>query len=135
MSYKFRDQILKELGYTSYAQYLRSDLWKRIRSFVLSLFRGRCCCCGKRASQVHHQRYTKENLSGESYYGMVAICGFCHTKGEFKDNKKRTNQQARQSIGSRHRNFNGKHSIRKLNKRRKILLQMEEDRAFHDRNC
>jgi hypothetical protein len=100
--YKNRDKILEELGYDDYRDYLKSDLWEEIRWKVIKAGRGRCICCGgSRASvatdesmwqtgldkeglilQVHHMVYTKENLSGESIYGLVTICRGCHSECE-----------------------------------------------------
>jgi len=90
MKYKTRNNILEELGYDDYGDYLKSDLWSEIRDRVLKESGYQCICCGKQkldetlVMQVHHMVYSKENLSGESLYGLVAICRSCHAKAEFK---------------------------------------------------
>ena len=94
MSYKKRDKILKELGHDDYRGYLKSKLWTEIRDKILKESGYECICCGNEklgktlVMQVHHMVYTKENLSGESIYGLVAICRSCHVKAEFKPRRK-----------------------------------------------
>lgn len=94
MKYKERDEILEELGYDDYRHYLKSDLWSEIRDRVLKESGYECICCGNQkldetlVMQIHHMVYSKENLSGESLYGLVAICRSCHVKAEFKPKAK-----------------------------------------------
>ena len=94
VSYKERDKILKELGYDDYRGYLKSKLWTEIRDKILEESGYECICCGNQnlgetlVMQVHHMVYTKGNLSGESTYGLVAICRSCHAKAELKPRRK-----------------------------------------------
>ena len=73
-----RDQLVREVGLPDYRTYLESELWGRIRRRVLRQANSRCCCCENRATQVHHSRYTLENLAGTSLIGLHAICAECH---------------------------------------------------------
>jgi hypothetical protein len=105
IEYKNRDEILEELGYDNYGDYLKSKIWTEIRDRVLKESNYECICCANRnigttkkktlVMQVHHMVYTKENLSGESLYGLVAICKSCHVKAEFKPRAKRGRRRKR----------------------------------------
>lgn len=80
--YFHRNRVLNELGFDSYTDYLRSDLWKSIRSRVLARFRGKCQSCGATATEVHHKHYSKSVLLGEHIIGLTAICRACHESSE-----------------------------------------------------
>jgi len=101
MKYKERDDILEELGYDDYKHYLKSDLWSEIRDRVLKESGYECICCGNQkldetlVMQIHHMVYSKKNLSGESLYGLVAICRSCHVKAEFKPRTKTKGRRGR----------------------------------------
>lgn len=83
-TYKKRDDILNGMGYTSYAAYLESDLWRRIRSRVL-LAGDECECCPEPATQLHHLSYDRPVLLGADVRSLVRICGDCHHRLEFDD--------------------------------------------------
>lgn len=89
-SYEERNAIVRQLGFRNYRDYLNGDLWARIRGGVLNRAKFKCSCCGNEANQVHHQKYTRENLSGASIKFMVAICGTCHNGIEFGGKGKAT---------------------------------------------
>lgn len=76
--YEQRNALLRKLFGQTYGEYLASALWARIRGEVLRRANYRCHLCHDRASQVHHARYTEQNLSGKSYKGLSAICKVCH---------------------------------------------------------
>ena len=73
-----RNSVIDELGYSDYSDYLDSDLWKNIRRRVFA--KSDRCHCGERGSQVHHSRYTHDNLAGDSLSYLHAICRQCHMK-------------------------------------------------------
>lgn len=75
--YRERDALLKKLGFASYVLYLASTHWQAIRFAVLNAKR-ECAGCTNPATQVHHEVYTIENLSGESTNGLIALCRDCH---------------------------------------------------------
>jgi 5-methylcytosine-specific restriction endonuclease McrA len=87
-AYAERNGILRSLGFGSYAEYLKSPMWRGIRERVMARSRWKCRKCGCRAKQVHHVRYTWSNLSGKSLWCLMALCRKCHKKVEFKDGKK-----------------------------------------------
>lgn len=87
MTREERSQILKKMGFDSYAAYLDSYLWKGIRARVLKRHR-RCRLCRKWASQVHHQTYSEANLRGKTLQGLASICGTCHLAIEYDGERK-----------------------------------------------
>ena len=99
-TYKGRQKALAQLGFESYAQYLASSRWTELRSQVLVYFGWKCFCCGGRATQVHHQRYHKNDLTGKRRKYLKAICGTCHDAIEFSwiERKKGNLQQANSKL-------------------------------------
>ena len=83
--YRSRDYLLKKMGFKSYAAYLQSPLWKKIRTKVLERDKYECYCCLERADQVHHSIYDIHQLSGGSLKGLFSLCSFCHRKIEFDE--------------------------------------------------
>jgi hypothetical protein len=84
--YRERNRILEGLGFSSYHAYLDSQIWAETRAKVLERDGGKCQCCQRKATAVHHRVYKLENLSGQSLEGMIAICQGCHKGIEFKRN-------------------------------------------------
>lgn len=93
-SYAHRDQILSELGYSSYSAYLASPLWESIRAAVFKRSGRRCYCCSRVGHQIHHRSYTYSQLSGESTDTMAPIYRKCHEKVEFDGDRKVTLEEA-----------------------------------------
>ena len=95
-----RNRILKSLGFDSYKDYRDSELWKKeIRPKAIQKDKGMCCKCGKNdrddSMQIHHTKYTEDNLSGKSLDGMVCVCASCHYRAEFtRKGKKKSLAQA-----------------------------------------
>lgn len=88
-TYRNRNDILRELGYRSYSEYLSSDLWKEIRRRAIRKAKGMCEVCGKNeATHVHHLNYQKDTLLGkkETLVFLVASCEECHIRVEFDQN-------------------------------------------------
>ena len=81
-AYQQRNNVLLVMGFTSYAQYQRSDLWKGIRKRQL-LKQPWCTGCGGKAWQVHHLRYDKLTMMGRCSKSLVSVCGRCHFSCEF----------------------------------------------------
>ncbi len=82
--YKNRNKVIQLNGLAkSYKEYLRSDLWKKIRARVLKRDRGECRICGGIASQAHHTNYATKTMLGHSIVGIFAICSGCHYFVEF----------------------------------------------------
>jgi hypothetical protein len=61
-----------------YSDYLKTELWRKIREQVLKRDGRKCRSCGARASQVHHGSYDPETLAGARLDKLYAICGRCH---------------------------------------------------------
>lgn len=100
VEYEERNIILLEMGFKDYRAYLRSPLWKEIRSKQLTT-EPECFGCGRDAStaqmQIHHSRYSQANLTGISNEHLVTLCSRCHkwieiTKGGFKRNLEQANK-------------------------------------------
>jgi 5-methylcytosine-specific restriction endonuclease McrA len=90
-TYYHRDELLKKLGYQSYAQYLTSELWKQIREKVLQEKGQTCTLCSSKATVIHHNSYCEKALTGEYLTQMFPLCFKCHHIIEHtSDGKKRT---------------------------------------------
>jgi hypothetical protein len=83
-----RDASLKALGFRSYADYLRSPMWRQISANVLAKARYRCKCCGERATQVHHKSYDVTTMRGANRGNLIPMCGACHKAAEFDGERK-----------------------------------------------
>lgn len=85
-TYTLRNRLLCSLGYSSYDDYLESELWAEIKDAVLDRDRWRCRVCDAQATAVHHTDYNRETLLGDSFDGLVSICHGCHAKIELDRN-------------------------------------------------
>lgn len=104
--YQKRNETLLKMGFSSYKEYLKSDLWKVIRGRVLRRAKGKCEVCGGIATQVHHRTYQRSTLEGKWLDFMTAVCGTCHQEAEIQNGCKttmrvagRTMQQKAKSLG------------------------------------
>lgn len=89
-TYLLRDEVLLSLGFSSYAEYLNSDLWKKIRGKVL-VNGVKCKGCDGVPTQIHHMGYGKKTLLGEKLTALIPCCRRCHYIVEFtSDGRKRT---------------------------------------------
>lgn len=59
-------------------EYLKSDEWQRKRHVVLKRDNWLCVYCGRRATQVHHKKYAKNNIGREPIEWLVSVCNHCH---------------------------------------------------------
>ena len=68
-----------ELGFKSYDDYLKSNLWLKIRRLVLERD-GRCCqVCGTPSKIVHHIDYKIHIMSGQGHqHQLITLCKSCH---------------------------------------------------------
>ncbi len=78
--YKMRNEILLEMGFRSYDDYLRSPKWWGIRLWVLQRDGFKCFACGRTAMTVHHDNYRQRTLSGhlEGRASLFSVCQGCH---------------------------------------------------------
>ena len=94
-SYFERNIILKEIGFATYADYLISPTWKKIKSRVRKAKGKFCVICRDKATEYHHLNYGKPDLLGETIANIVPICNVCHESIEFEDGKKLTAHASR----------------------------------------
>lgn len=93
-TYAKRDEILAELGFASYGDYLKSDLWASIRKRVWMRYK-RCATCHRRAKHIHHADYFRDTLDGSRIESLVPVCRDCHHRIEFyADGLKRSVSEA-----------------------------------------
>ena len=71
-----------------YQAYLQSPKWQEIRQAVMSRDGGKCRGCGREATQVHHRRYDRRTMEGETIEWLIALCGGCHRCIHFKNGNK-----------------------------------------------
>lgn len=69
---------LKQLGYKTYAAYLSSDHWKRVRGLFISPGTKCQACLLAEAVNLHHKNY--KNLGSETQDDVVPLCGGCHRR-------------------------------------------------------
>ena len=77
--YRYRDNILLEMGFKNYRAYLQSSLWQSIRARVLP---AECIRCNRIATQVHHRFYDKPTLTGACINALTPVCGRHHRRAE-----------------------------------------------------
>lgn len=95
--YASRNSYLKNMGFASYADYLKSDLWKDIKSRVFEEKGRDCLICMKPASVLHHLRYHYDDLQGKTLENIVPLCNGCHHDCEFVLGIKVSLQEAREA--------------------------------------
>ncbi len=104
-SIKDRNEILNRAGYSSYREYLKSELWKKIRQACFLLKGKKCASCRKTATEVHHVSYTEKNLLEVNLKSieltLFPLCHRCHTKCHFKDGKFRPLRRSADFIKSK----------------------------------
>ena len=60
-----------------YAEYLKTEHWKAVRGWAMSLAGNKCQVCGRTARlNVHHNNYY--HLHHESPRDVVVLCEDCH---------------------------------------------------------
>lgn len=131
-AYSERRESLRALGFTTYKDYLNSDLWASIRSSVLAKNKHCIGGCGRRATQVHHGRYAISDLDGRSSTNLYPVCDKCHRRCEFSNdrNVKLTPAQATEKLLRRTRIITGKGPRRKKAKARVIGGRRAEGRVM-----
>ena len=95
IEYEQRNQVLRDLRFASYKEYLLSQRWAKIRRRVLDANMRTCVRCGEEANQVHHLSYARECLLGKDDGSLVAVCPVCHNIAEMDtQGRKRTQYEA-----------------------------------------
>jgi len=122
-----RKKTLLKLGFNSYFEYLKSDLWKGIKSSVLN-DNPYCFSCGERATLVHHSSYKESTLKGETIKHLYSVCRGCHYKCEFgRKNGKKLNPSAATIKLSQMAITNGKYETSK-DLHRQLSKRFEDNR-------
>lgn len=82
-TYQDRSVSLQSLGFDNYWTYLRSGLWKRIRTAGWCRHGKRCRLCPAKATVLHHNSYQLDVLSGDNLDELHPLCEDCHKGLEF----------------------------------------------------
>ncbi len=90
-NYGSRIKVLMLLGFESYADYLESDLWKRVRTSAFALHGSFCELCHRRADLIHHLDYSHETLAGLNMDSLTPLCKPCHEAIEFQEDGSKRN--------------------------------------------
>lgn len=77
-SYDERDSNLRKMQFKCYRDYLNSNLWGRIRNKVFQRKGYRCSLCSGHAEELHHNRYSLEDLQGKDISHIHPVCSLCH---------------------------------------------------------
>ena len=105
-----RDRIMREaleesmyahrqLGFPSYAIYLKSELWASIRQRVFERDGNSCVLCQRHASCAHHRSYDIETMSGRDISMIMSLCGHCHGRIECDEHGlKRTRREVEELL-------------------------------------
>lgn len=81
--YEFRADSLRTLGFASYRDYLKSDLWISIKARAIRAARNKCARCGSgERLQVHHRTYDLKTMAGGTLDGLTVACRRCHCAAE-----------------------------------------------------
>lgn len=86
--YQTRNNLLLDLGFINYSEYLKSPLWQSIRNRVLERDGHQCILCCGTATECHHKFYSKRELLGKKIKHIVSLCRICHEKIELDGDRK-----------------------------------------------
>lgn len=86
--YDRRDEILAGLRFPTYGHYLRSATWQWVRTKVFREKGSHCTICGNRATELHHNQYSRDVLLGKDIEPIYPICRDCHKRIEFDGGSK-----------------------------------------------
>ena len=92
---------LQARGYRSYAKYLTSKAWARLRAKVLRRDEWRCVTCGEQATQVHHRSYDIRTMDGGRLDALVSLCHACHEWVEWDGNRKTRTDEKEERLTDR----------------------------------
>ena len=85
MTWSEQKQVLKEMGYNNYKEYVSGVVWANIRDRVLEEKKHRCIICTRRATVIHHKAYSKEILQGKDITPLEPLCWDCHNSIEYDE--------------------------------------------------
>lgn len=80
----------------SYSEYLKSPKWAGIRARIWARDSYKCQCCFGKADCVHHRKYSKKILAGQTscFHFLISLCNSCHKYIEFTDKGEKIAQPA-----------------------------------------
>lgn len=93
--YSERNEMLWELGFACYQDYLESSLWATVKELVYKKRDRICMLCGNPSHCLHHNRYHIADLSGKAIKFISPLCNSCHHALEFDGETKRTVKKVR----------------------------------------
>lgn len=73
-----RQVRLREVGYDTYAAYLKSPAWRDLKARYRASDRPQICMCGEVKVDLHHTTY--ERVGREELDDLVPLCRDCHTQ-------------------------------------------------------
>lgn len=85
--YQIRQEALNRIGFATYADYLKSDTWSRIKASVIARDKA-CRICGNEPYTAHHVSYADRVMRGDDLTQLIAICRGCHRHIEFDGDHK-----------------------------------------------
>lgn len=98
-AYRERNRLLRQMGFPTYADYLKSLLYQKIRQRALDLHGYHCEVCGALADELHHSDYSEETLKGANLSGLVPLCEADHKTVEMtRSGKKRSLEEANRTL-------------------------------------
>lgn len=83
MTWDEQRQILKDIGYNNYREYIAGVVWANIRDRVFKEKGNKCIVCTRRATVIHHKEYSKEVLEGKDITPLIPLCWDCHNTIEY----------------------------------------------------
>lgn len=123
----------KRLGYSTYHDYLQSELWAGIRVKVLERDR-RCVSCRRRSTQVHHKSYAYDAMAGVDLTKLVGICHKCHRAIHKGDPElKAANRRMRRRAKRKRIKVAGK--SKKKRRRAVMCAECGKNRKWHGGPC
>jgi hypothetical protein len=98
VDYERRNRVLFLLGFKTYGHYLKSELWKTLRSIILKRDDYSCVVCGSAANNVHHNSYEVDVMIGKDHSQLLSLCRKHHEQAEFDRDGKSTLIEAREKL-------------------------------------
>jgi hypothetical protein len=91
--YKKAWKVLKTLGFKSYVEYFKSEMYFNIKRRVLETYT-KCACCDSQSTQVHFSNHKLSVLTGKVLHKIVPLCGKCYRLMWYEGDTKRTAKEA-----------------------------------------
>lgn len=112
-TYADRNRTIRMLGFATYADYLKSAMWRRIAAEAYSTHGRNCLLCRNASETLHHISYGMLVLMGLNLKPIVPLCNSCHYRVEFfRNGKKRKLVQAQTAFNKLFKNTKQKEERR-----------------------